>query len=99
MTIRLVNRGTQGELIVEGRLDSVTSPEADEIFRQTAERFDTVILNIADMEYVSSAGLRVLKQLHIFMKKKNGTLLFKNPTKSVMDVFEMTGFVGLFTFI
>ena len=99
MTIKLINRGTEGELVLEGRLDSNTTPDAEEIFNSTAERFDTLILNLTGLDYVSSAGLRVLKKLHMTMQKKEGELLIKNVNRLVMEVFEMTGFVGLFTFV
>lgn len=98
MTINLVNRGTEGELLMEGRLDSVTSPEAEAIFEQVAERFDRVILNFANLQYVSSAGLRILKKMHMAMRKKNGELVLTNVGKLVMEVFEMTGFAGLLHF-
>lgn len=99
MTLKLVNRGSEGELLIDGRLDSTSAPETEEIITQTAERFDTLVLNLAGLEYVSSAGLRIFKQLHIFMKKKNGNLYFKNVNKTVMEVFEITGLVGLFSCI
>ncbi len=99
MNIKLVNRGTEGELLVDGRLDSTTAPEAEAILLQMGDRFDTIILNLAGMEYVSSAGLRIFKQLHILMMKKNGRLFFKNVNKTVMEVFEITGLVGLFAFV
>lgn len=97
MNIKLINRGTTGELVMEGRLDSVTAPEAEDIFLQTAERFDKVILNMADLEYVSSAGLRAIKRIYMAMVKKSGTLTLTNVRKMVMEVFEMTGFAGLLT--
>ena len=53
---------------------------------------------MAGMEYVSSAGLRTLKRLHMAMKKKNGSLVLTNVRKMVMEVFEMTGFAGLLKF-
>ncbi|MCQ2561340.1 MAG: STAS domain-containing protein [Clostridia bacterium] len=98
MTIKLVNRGTEGELLIEGRLDTTTSPEAEEIFNEVSGRFDKVVLNFAELEYVSSAGLRVLKRLHMAMRKKGGEMALKNVNKMVMEVFEMTGFAGLLKF-
>lgn len=95
MKIKLVNRGTEGELLLDGRLDSVTSQEAEKIFMDVADRFDNLILNMADLRYVSSAGLRVIKLLHMKMRKKNGELTLTNVNKMVMEVFEMTGFAGL----
>lgn len=98
MTIKLVSRETEGELLLDGRLDSNTSPEAGEIFQKMAERFDRVILNMAGIEYVSSAGLRIIKLLHMAMRKKNGELVVTNVNRMVMEVFEMTGFAGLLKF-
>lgn len=98
MNIKLINRGQEGELVLEGRLDTLTAPEADEVFNQMAERFEKIVLNMAGLEYVSSAGLRTLKRLHMAMKKKNGSLVLTNVRKMVMEVFEMTGFAGLLKF-
>lgn len=98
MTIKLVNRGTEGELLLDGRLDTTTSLEAEKIFSEVSERFDRVVLNMATLNYVSSAGLRVIKKLHMAMRKKDGQLVLKNVNKMVMEVFEMTGFAGLLRF-
>ena len=98
MNIKLINRGQEGELVLEGRLDTLTAPEAEEVFNQMAERFEKIVLNMAGMEYVSSAGLRTLKRLHMAMKKKNGSLVLTNVRQMVMEVFEMTGFAGLLKF-
>ncbi len=95
MTIKLVNRGTEGELFLEGRLDSHSAPEAEEIFVDMASRFETVILNMSGLEYVSSAGLRIIKNLHIAMNRRGGSLTLRGVSKLVMEVFEMTGFAGL----
>lgn len=96
MTIKLISRETEGEFLLDGRLDSNTSGEAETIFRESAERFDTVILNLSKLEYISSAGLRVLRMLHMTMKKKGGEMILRGVSKTVMEVFEMTGFVCLF---
>ena len=98
MNIKLINRGQEGELVLEGRLDTLTAPEAEKVFNQMAERFEKIVLNMAGVEYVSSAGLRTLKRLHMAMKKKNGSLVLTNVRKMVMEVFEMTGFAGLLNF-
>ena len=99
MHIKLINRGEEGELLLEGRLDSATAPEVEEIALQVADRFDKLILNMAQLEYISSAGLRILKLLYMAMRKKEGELEIKNANKMVMEVFEMTGFAGLLTFV
>lgn len=95
MNITLINRGAEGELLLDGRLDSITAPEVEEIFLQMAERFDKLVLNMEKLRYISSAGLRVLKKTYMTMVKKAGGLELKNVNKLVMEVFEMTGFAGL----
>ena len=99
MTIKLINRNIEAELLLQGRLDSLAAPEVEQVFTQVAERFDTVIINMAQMDYISSLGLRALKLLYMKMTKKGGTLALKNVNKMVMEVFEMTGFAGLLRFI
>lgn len=95
MEIKLINHGETGELLLIGRLDSVTAAEAEEVFDQVAGRFDTLTLNMEQLEYISSAGLRVLKRVHMAMAKKGGKLELTKVRPMVMEVFEMTGFAGL----
>ena len=98
MDIKLINRGATGELIFVGRLDANSAPEAEEIFREMIERFDRVVLNLEHLDYISSAGLRTIKIIHMGMKKKNGELVLIHVQKMVMEVFEMVGFAGLLKF-
>ena len=99
MHIKLINRGEEGEVLLAGRLDSSTAPEVEEILLQLADRFDKVILNMAQLEYISSAGLRIIKLLYMALRKKEGELEMKSANKLVMEVFEMTGFASLLTFV
>ena len=98
MDIKLINRGTSGELILIGRLDANSAPEAEEIFKDMIERFDKIVLNMEHLDYISSAGLRVIKIIHMGMKRKNGELILTKVQKMVMEVFEMVGFAGLLKF-
>ncbi|MBR3039328.1 MAG: STAS domain-containing protein [Lachnospiraceae bacterium] len=97
--IKLINRGEEGELLLKGRLDTSTAEEAATYFEAAAARFDHLILNMEELDYISSAGLRSMKRLHVQMQKKAGTLSVKSPNENIMEVFEMTGFAGLFNFI
>lgn len=95
MDIKLINKGTEGEVLLIGSLDSNTASETEAIFKEIVPKFDKMVLNFAQLEYISSAGLRVLKVTHVAMKKKGGRLVLKNVDKSVMEVLEITGFVSL----
>ena len=95
MTIRMINRDTEAELLLEGRLDSNTAANADEAFEGIVERFQKIILNFSDLSYLSSAGLRVLKKLYMNCRKNDVELTLTHVNKLIMEVFEMTGFAGI----
>jgi anti-sigma B factor antagonist len=97
--MKLINRGAEGELLLDGRLDAVTAPEAEEILLQMTDRFEKLILNMEKLSYISSAGLRVLKKTYMEAVKKNMTLELSHVSKMVMEVLEMTGFSGLLTIV
>ena len=95
MDVKLVDRGEEGELILVGDLDTKTARDADALFTQLSERFKDITLNMKDLEYVSSAGLRCIRNLYIKVSKNKGKLTITNVNENVMEVFEMTGLAGL----
>lgn len=95
MDVKLVDRGTAGELLLAGDLDTKTAKDAEELFSKMAERFQDITLNMKDLEYISSAGLRSIRNLYIKLKEKDGKLSLTNVNENVMEVFEMTGLAGL----
>ena len=97
--MKLIHRGQEAEVQMVGRLDTTTAPDAEKILTDAAERFDGLVLDMAQLEYVSSAGLRALKRAHIIVRRKGGTIQVKNVNKMVMDVFDITGFSGMLKFI
>lgn len=99
LDMKLINRGEEGEIVMSGKLDTQTSTEAESYFEEASDRFDHLILNMEELSYVSSAGLRILKRTHIKMNKNGGLLSLKNVNENIMEVFEITGFAGLLNFI
>ncbi len=95
MDVKLVNRGSDGELLLSGDLDTKTARDADALFSQMADRFESLTLNMLDLEYVSSAGLRAIRNLYMKLTKKGGKLTLTHVNENVMEVFEMTGLAGL----
>lgn len=87
------------EIVLIGRLDAQSAPEAEEFLMEQAMNYDSVVLNFAQLGYISSAGLRTLKALRMTMRKKGGTLAIKGAGTSIMEIFEMTGFAAFFKFI
>ncbi len=95
MDVKLVDRGEDGELLLSGDLDTKTARDADALFTQMADRFKNITLNMKELEYVSSAGLRSIRNLYIKINQNGGKLTMTNVNENVMEVFEMTGLAGL----
>lgn len=77
---------------LSGRLDTITSPQLEEeINRNSFDEIETVTLNMRALEYVSSAGLRVVLKLHKKMTAQGGQLKLINVNDMIMEIFTMTG--------
>lgn len=98
LDVKLKDKGTEGELFLSGRLDSVTSPDMERVLLQMAEKYTRLVLNFTQLAYISSAGLRVMKKGHLAMKKKGGEMVITGVNAMIMEVFEMTGFAGFLSF-
>lgn len=98
LAIKLVNKGDEAEVLLKGELDMQTVAEVEEYLEEASDRFDHLVLNMAELTYISSAGLRVLKHIHIKMNQRGGMLLLKNVSQNIMEVFAITGFSGLLNF-
>ena len=94
--MKLINRGNEGEVMLEGRITADNAPELEKALLTLVDRFDVLILNFRDVKYISSAALRVLKVLFVQMKRKNGRLKLTEVNDMIMEVFELTGFAGVF---
>ncbi len=99
LSTKLITHETEGELQMIGRIDTNTAPEAERVLLDAVGQFDSLVLDMEQLNYVSSAGLRALKRAHIAMRRKGGELSVKNVNKSVMEVFDITGFAGMLKFI
>ena len=94
MTIKMKKNAQDVVIEVAGRLDTVTSPALDKTINEDIGDATNLVLDLKEMEYISSAGLRVLL---IAQKKmqKIGSMKVTNVCDAVMDVFEMTGFADI----
>lgn len=84
-------------LNVSGRLDTTTAPVLEEEFKSSLENISELVLDFEKLEYLSSAGLRVI----LFAQKtmnRQGKMVLKNVCSDIMDVFEITGFTDILTF-
>ena len=96
MTIEI--KKSQNETVIEitGRLDTITAPALEKTINENIEDTKNLIIDTKGMEYISSAGLRVLLTTQKKMQKI-GSLKILNVCTEVMEVFEMTGFSDILT--
>ena len=84
-------------LKVDGRLDTNTSPELEEAMK--LEGVTEIVFDFAGLEYVSSAGLRILMTAHKAMMACGGKMTVVNPNAIVKGVFDMTGMSDVFNVV
>lgn len=87
--------GAEYTFLLEGRLDTITSPDLEAKINEVVGDAGKLILDLGSLEYISSAGLRVLLGAAQAMEDK-GDMVVRNLTQSVNEVFELTGFSRLF---
>ena len=92
-----INRKVNEEeliVIVEGRIDTNTAPLLENEITDI-EKFKNLIFDFKDVEYISSAGLRVLLTAQKRINKVSGNMKISNVSENVKDVFEVTGFTDI----
>ena len=96
MTIEIKKRTEATIIEIVGRLDTITAPSLDKTISEDVTDAKNLILDLKGMEYISSAGLRVLLGAQKKMQKI-GSMKVINVCAEVMEVFEMTGFADILT--
>lgn len=92
MTIEEVKEQDQLILKIKGRLDTTTAPQLEQITGERLERLRKLVLDFTALEYISSAGLRVLLAAHKTMKSQEGVMVVTGANEEVQEVFTITGF-------
>ncbi len=82
---------------VSGRLDTNTAPELEESINEDIQGIKDLNFGFKDLDYISSAGLRVILKFHKQMTSVGGTLSIISPKDEVLEVFDMTGFSTFLT--
>ncbi len=96
MTINKQQEGTKLVVALEGRLDTTTAPQLETEFKRCIADVTELVLDFAKLEYLSSAGLRVLLAAQKVMNKQ-GSMVIKNVNETIAEVFEITGFSEILT--
>ncbi len=97
MNIIIDRNGKELEVSVEGRLNTLTSPELEEQLEEALEDTEKLIFNFEKLDYISSSGLRVLLSAIKEIDSQGGETILKNVNQKIMDVFEVTGLTNALT--
>ena len=97
MKINIEKNNEMLTLKIEGRLDTATAPELEKTINEQSEGTKDLVMDMEKLEYISSAGLRVLLAVQKKMNKV-GTMKLTHVCDAVMEVFEMTGFSDILVF-
>ncbi len=97
MNIAKTQDGTKLTLTLEGRLDTTTAPELEDEIKQVGTETTELTLDFHALDYLSSAGLRVILSAQKQMNATGGKMVITGVNETIMEVFEVTGFVDILT--
>lgn len=96
MTINKTQNGNELKIALEGRLDTTTAPTLDDELKTALEGIEKLEFDFGKLEYISSAGLRVLLSAQKVMNKQ-GSMVIREVSEEIQEIFEVTGFVDILT--
>jgi len=96
MTIEKIAEGNKLTITLTGRMDTTTAPKLEAELKQSIPGVEELVLDFAGLEYLSSAGLRVLLSAQKVMNRQ-GSMVIKHVNDTIMEIFEVTGFADILT--
>lgn len=96
MKITKTQNGTEMNISLEGRLDTTTAPQLESVIKESVDGINELVIDMLNLDYVSSAGLRVLLSAQKAMAKKGGMKVI-HVNETIMEIFEVTGFSDILT--
>ena len=96
MTITKEKNATELKVFLQGRLDTTTAPQLEEELSKSLDDISELVFDFGALDYISSAGLRVLLSAQKTMNKQGG-MKIANVSETIMEIFEVTGFSDILT--
>ena len=96
MTINKTQNGNELTIALEGRLDTATSPQLEAELKGSLDGIAALVFDFQKLEYISSAGLRVLLSAQKIMNRQ-GAMKIRKVNDTIMEIFEVTGFTDILT--
>ena len=95
MTINVEREFELVTLEITGRLDTTTAPNLEVVINEISEDTKEIVFNMAELEYISSAGIRVILSAYKKMNQSGGIMRIEKANEMVREVFEMTGLLEM----
>ncbi|MBR3313593.1 MAG: STAS domain-containing protein [Atopobiaceae bacterium] len=99
MEITITQDGNTATLVLDGKLSVATSPDLDAAINGLPESTCNFVIDLSKLDYISSAGLRVLVSTEKLAARRGGSMKLLHPNEEVAEVFEMTGLSEVFTIV
>ncbi|MCI2055606.1 MAG: STAS domain-containing protein [Oscillibacter sp.] len=96
MTINKTTNAAELTVALAGRLDTSTAPQLEAELKTSLNGVTSLVMDFTELEYISSAGLRVLLSAQKVMNKQ-GKMVIRHANETIMEVFEVTGFTDILT--
>ena len=96
LKIEKQSEGIKDTVLLSGRLDTTTVPELEAFMEKELKDTQELVFDLTDLEYISSAGLRVLLKVQKYMNKK-GDFKLTHVSEVIEEIFEITGFSDILT--
>lgn len=96
MTITTKREGSILTITLAGRLDTTTAPQLEAELKRSADGINLLVFDFSALDYISSAGLRILLNMQKQMNKQ-GTMIIRHVNNVIADIFDITGFADILT--
>ena len=96
MTVNKTKEANKLTAAIEGRVDTTTAPVLENELKESLDGVENLVLDFKGVEYISSAGLRVLLSVQKIMNRQ-GEMTVTNVSEDIMEIFEVTGFSDILT--
>ena len=97
MEITITQEGAKAIIALNGKLSVATSPDLEAAISGLPESTNEFDIDLSQLEYISSAGLRVLVSTEKLANQRSGSMVLLHPNDEVLEVFDMTGLTDIFT--
>ncbi|MBR0374020.1 MAG: STAS domain-containing protein [Mogibacterium sp.] len=99
LDIQKTREDSKLDIVLVGRLDTTTAPELEASIKESIDGVTDLCMDFEQLEYISSAGLRVLLSTQKAMNAAGGTMQVAKPNEAITEIFQVTGFVDILTIV